>query len=67
MEHLGIKIDLEKDKLFDELGIKRLKESYMREDEESPQERFAYVAKMFGTNLQHSQRLYNYEIGRAHV
>ena len=30
MEHLGIKIDLERDKLFDELGIKRLKESYMR-------------------------------------
>ena len=31
-EHLGIKIDLERDKLFDELGIKRLQESYMKED-----------------------------------
>ncbi len=60
MEYLGIKIDLEKDKLFDELGIKRLKESYMREDEESPQHRFAYVAKMFGSDAEHSQRLYNY-------
>ena len=33
----GIKIDLERDKLFDKLGIQRLKESYMKEDEESPQ------------------------------
>ena len=60
MEYLGIKIDLEKDKLFDELGIKRLKESYMREDEESPQQRFAYVSKMFGSNDEHSQRIYDY-------
>lgn len=60
MEYLGIKIDLERDKLFDELGIKRLKESYMREDEESPQHRFAFVSKTFGSNLAHSQRLYEY-------
>lgn len=57
---MGIKIDLEKDKLFDELGIKRLKESYMRDDETSPQERFAYVSASFGSNPEHSQRLYNY-------
>ena len=60
MKHLGIKIDLERDKLFDELGIKRLKESYMREDEESPQHRFAFVSKAFGSNPEHSQRLYDY-------
>ena len=59
-DYLGIKIDLEKDKLFDELGIKRLKESYMREDEQSPQHRFAYVAKHFGSNTEHAQRLYDY-------
>jgi ribonucleoside-diphosphate reductase alpha chain len=59
-EHLGIRIDLGRDKLFDELGIKRLKESYMREDEISPQERFAYVSKAFGSNAEHSQRLYEY-------
>ena len=47
MEYLGINIDLERDKLFDELGVKRLKESYMREDEESPQHRFAFVSKAF--------------------
>jgi ribonucleoside-diphosphate reductase alpha chain len=59
-EYLGIKIDLERDKLFDELGIKRLKESYMREDEESPQHRFAFVSKTFGSNPEHAQRLYEY-------
>jgi ribonucleoside-diphosphate reductase alpha chain len=60
MEYLGISIDLERDKLFDELGIKRLQESYMREDETSPQQRFAYVSKAFGSNQQHAQRLYEY-------
>jgi ribonucleoside-diphosphate reductase alpha chain len=56
----GIKVDFSRDNLFDELGIKRLKESYMREDETSPQERFAYVSKAFGSNINHSQRLYEY-------
>ena len=60
MEYLGINIDLEKDKLFDELGIKRLKESYMKEDEESPQHRFAFVSKAFSSSPEHAQRLYNY-------
>lgn len=56
----GIQVDYTRDNLFDELGIKRLKESYMREDEKSPQERFAYVSKAFGTNETHAQRLYDY-------
>lgn len=56
----GIKVDYSRDSLFDELGIKRLKESYMKEEEQSPQERFAYVSKSFGTNRDHSQRLYEY-------
>ena len=60
MEYLGIKIDLERDGLFDELGIKRLQESYMREEETSPQHRFAFVSKQFGTNPEHAQRLYDY-------
>ena len=60
MEYLGINIDLERDKLFDELGLKRLKESYMTEEETSPQQRFASVSKQFGTNQEHSQRLYEY-------
>ena len=60
MEYLGIQINLERDGLFDELGIKRLKESYMREDEISPQHRFAFVSKTFSSNDEHAQRLYDY-------
>jgi ribonucleoside-diphosphate reductase alpha chain len=57
---LDIEIDYSRDALFDELGLKRLRESYMRDEESSPQERFAFVSKSFGTNLEHSQRLYEY-------
>ena len=56
----GIKVDYTRDNLFDELGKKRLKESYMKDDEISPQERFAYVSKQFGSNKEHAQRLYEY-------
>ena len=59
-EYLGIQMDLSRDELFDELGIARLKESYMREDEESPQERFAFVSHKFSSNPEHAQRLYDY-------
>ena len=59
-EYLGIQMDLSRDELFDELGIARLKESYMREDEVSPQERFAYVSHKFSSNPEHAQRLYDY-------
>ncbi len=55
-----MKIDYSRDGLFDELGITRLKESYMRDDESSPQDRFAYVSKAFGSNDEHAQRLYDY-------
>ena len=60
MEHMGITIDPNKDSLFDQLGVMRLKESYMTEDEISPQERFAFVSKTFGSNIEHAQRLYDY-------
>jgi len=56
----GIRVDYSRDNLFDELGKLRLKESYMRDDEVSPQERFAYVSKSFGSNTEHAQRLYEY-------
>ena len=56
----GIEVDYKRDSLFDELGMKRLKESYMMEGENSPQERFAFVAKSFGTDRDHAQRLYEY-------
>lgn len=58
--YLGIEIDLSRDELFDELGMARLKESYMREDETSPQQRFAFVSKTFSSNPEHAQRLYEY-------
>ena len=56
----GITVDYSRDNLFDELGKKRLKESYMKDEENSPQERFAYVSKSFGSNTDHAQRLYEY-------
>ena len=56
----GIKVDFSRDSLFDDLGIKRLKESYMKDSENSPQERFALVSKAFGTDDAHAQRLYDY-------
>jgi len=58
--YLGIEIDLSRDDLFDKLGLQRLRESYMREDEESPQHRFAYVSSKFASNPEHAQRLYDY-------
>lgn len=59
-DYNGIQVDYSRDKLFDELGLQRLQESYMMEDETSPQQRFAYVCKMFGSNPEHAQRLYEY-------
>ena len=56
----GITVDYSRDELFDELGKLRLKESYMKDDEVSPQERFAFVSSKFGTDDEHAQRLYNY-------
>lgn len=53
-------MDLSRDELFDKLGLKRLRESYMREDETSPQERFAHIANSFGSNEAHAQRIYDY-------
>ena len=59
-EYKGIQIDYDRDKLFDSLGLQRLKESYMKEEETSPQERFAFVSATFGSNPEHSHRLYEY-------
>lgn len=56
----GITVDYSRDSLFDELGKIRLKESYMKDGEVSPQERFAYVSSTFGSNPEHAQRLYEY-------
>ena len=53
-------VDYSRDNLFDELGLKRLRDSYMRDDEFSPQDRFAFVAEAFGSDEAHAQRLYDY-------
>jgi ribonucleoside-diphosphate reductase alpha chain len=58
--YCGITIDYKRDALFDELGKIRLRESYMREDEKSPQERYASVVDVFGSNPEMKQRLYEY-------
>ena len=57
---MPVRIDPSRDALFDELGLMRLRESYMRPDEKSPQERFAYVAEKFATDEAHAQRIYDY-------
>ena len=53
-------LEMSRDSLFDELGHKRMRESYMREEENSPQERFAFVSSEFASNQEHAQRLYDY-------
>ena len=54
------KLHYENDSMFSDHALKRLKESYMREDEKSPQERFAFVATKFASNPEHAERIYNY-------
>lgn len=56
----GIDIDFSRDSLFSTLGMQRMKDSYLRPDESSPQERFAYVASSFSSDQEHAQRLYDY-------
>lgn len=57
---MEIQKDYSRDALFDELGLIRLNESYMRAEEHSPQERLAFVAKSFATDEAHAQRIYDY-------
>lgn len=57
---MTVTIDLTLDRLFTPLGFARLKDGYMMTHEQSPQERFKFVAEQFGSNDDHSQRMYNY-------
>jgi ribonucleoside-diphosphate reductase alpha chain len=59
-QYLGIAVDYSRDQLLDKIGIDRLKDSYMRPEETSPQHRYAYVSSKFGSNPAHAQRLYDY-------
>lgn len=58
--YLGIYVDYSRDAFLDQIGYERLKDSYMMDGETSPQQRYAYVSKLFGDNKEHSQRLYDY-------
>ncbi len=57
---MALDLDFSRDELIQGVSFKRLRESYMRDDEESPQERFAYVAEAFASNPAHAQRIYDY-------
>jgi ribonucleoside-diphosphate reductase alpha chain len=57
---MTIKLDYGRDSLFDEVGLQRLRESYMRDDEVSPQERYAFVSEKFSSDSEHAQRMYDY-------
>lgn len=57
---MTIQIDLSRDSLFHPLGLLRLKDSYMLPTETSPQERFAFIAQSFQSNVEHGRRIYEY-------
>jgi len=59
-EKFRVKMDMSRDQLFDSLGLSRIKESYFKDGETSPQERLAYISKSFASNEAHAQRLYDY-------
>lgn len=54
------KPDYSKDILYDKVGLLRMKDSFLKECEKSPQDRLAYVCNIFGSNEEHSKRLYEY-------
>ncbi|AHL67539.1 ribonucleotide reductase [Chloriridovirus anopheles1] len=57
----NLSIDLSRNELFDELGLLRLKSSYMKPEEKTPQDRFVFIATSFCNNdLALAQRLYDY-------
>ena len=55
-----IQIDLSRDSLLDKISHDRIRDSYFRPEETSPQHRYAFVSAAFGSNIAHSQRLYEY-------
>jgi ribonucleoside-diphosphate reductase alpha chain len=60
-ECYGITIDLDRDNLLTDFSKNLLRDYYMNEDEESPQESFARAAVAFSdSNLALSQRIYDY-------
>lgn len=62
----AVKLDLSRDALIDEFGLRRLKDSYMLPTEKSPQERFSYAVRALASNKEHAQRLYGY-VSKHHL
>ena len=55
-----VQIDYTKDELLSEAAKVMLKERYLIEGEDSPQDAFARVASYYGDDEAHAQRLYDY-------
>ena len=56
----GITIDLERDNNLSDFAKNLLKDYYMNEDEDSPQESFSRAAVAFSEDLELAQRVYEY-------
>lgn len=50
----------EKDSLYENVGLRRMNDSYLKPGEHSPQDRLASVCNVFGSDESHSKRLYYY-------
>lgn len=57
---MSVKVNYEKDKLLSDYAIKILKERYLVEGENSPQDAFARAATAFADDDAHAQRIYDY-------
>jgi len=55
-----IRIDYSRDTLLSEAGVAIMKDRYLLPEEKSPQHCFARAAICFGSDVEHSQRLYDY-------
>jgi len=57
---MGVQIDLSRDQLLTEFGIKTLEDRYLLPTEKSPQEAFARAAEAFSDDDAMAQRIYDY-------
>jgi len=57
---MEIKKDYTRDELFDDYGLKILKDRYLTADEKSPQDAFERVVTTFCDDEEHAQRMYDY-------
>lgn len=57
---MTVKIDLTRDNLMSEQGVKLVTDYYLTEGETSPQEAFARACSFFATDADHAQRMYDH-------